>query len=76
MSTPPPISADEMAGHVRGMVNIVLGSEVADPQRDGVFEMTSAATGQRFRVAVTEVPGWSEQMDRELAQLAGSEPTS
>ena len=71
MSTDP-ISTDEMAGIVRRAVNWVLSGTADDPQ-DGAFEMTSPATGQRFRVTVTEVPGWSEQMDLELAQVAGTE---
>ena len=70
-----PIGADEMAGILQRIVSNML-CDIADPQHGGAFEMTAPATGQRFRVAVTEVPGWSEQMDQELAQAAGTEPQS
>jgi hypothetical protein len=72
MSAPTPLTIADMAGAVQLGTNILLAGIADDPQ-DGAFEMTAPATGQRFRVTVTEIPGWSEQMDRELAQIAGSE---
>lgn len=72
MSTLPPLTVADMAGTVQHAVNFWLAG-IADDPRDGAFEMTAPATGQRFRVTVEEVPSWSEQMDRELAQVAGTE---
>jgi hypothetical protein len=69
------LTAADIAGAVQLGTNILLAGIADDPQ-DGTFELTSPATGQRFRVTVTEVPAWSEQMDLELAQLAGTEQQS
>jgi hypothetical protein len=64
-----PIAVTEMAGILRQVVNAGFGQEIADPQHAGAFELTAPATGQRFRVIVNEVAGWSDRMDRELAEV-------
>jgi hypothetical protein len=71
--TATPLTVTDMTGFVQHGVNILFPG-IADDPHDGAFELTAPATGQRFRVAVTEVPAWSDQMDRELAQIAGTEP--
>ncbi len=70
-----PLTIADMAGTVQHAVNFWLAGVADDPQ-GGAFELTAPATGQRFRVTVEEVPGWSEQMDRGLAQAAGTEQQS
>ena len=75
MSTPGMITADEMADHVRRGVNWLF-PDIADAVHDGAFEMTALATGQRFRVTVAEVDGWSDAMDAELSELTGTEQPS
>ena len=78
MSTPQPITGDELAGAVRRAINLYFhhepepGRSVADPVAGAAFELTAPSTGQRFRVTVEEVPGWSDQMDRKLAAVTGS----
>jgi hypothetical protein len=69
------LTAADVAGAIQIGANILLGGLADDPQ-DGTFELTSPATGQRFRVTVTEVPAWSEQMDQELQEVIGAEATS
>ena len=64
-----PITVPEMTAIVQRLVNLGMAG-IADEARSGTFEMTAPATGQRFRVTVEEVPGWSEQMDAELAEAA------
>ena len=73
MSTTGPITVPEMTAIVRRLVNLGL-PEIAETPDDEAFEMTASATGQRFRVTVAEIPGWSDQIDRELAELTGTEP--
>jgi len=72
MSTPAPIAAAEVAAIVQRAVNWRL-PQVAETPQGAAFEMTARATGQRFRVTVAEVPGWSDQMDKALAEIAGTE---
>lgn len=50
----PPISAEEMAEHVRVIVNGALPG-VAVTAAGAHFEMTAPATGQRYRVTVEEI---------------------
>jgi len=64
------ISAAEMAGIIRRTLNVVL-SGIADSPDGASFELTAPATGQRFRVTVAEVPGWSARMDAELGEVTG-----
>jgi hypothetical protein len=68
-----PIAIAQMAGILRRAVNDNFGQDIADPEHGDTFEMTAPATGQRFRVTVAEIPGWSDQMDRELAEVTGTE---
>jgi hypothetical protein len=35
--------------------------------------MTTPTTGQRFRVTVQEVPGWSDAVQRELDAMLGGQ---
>ena len=63
-----PISDGEMAAILRRAVNVIFPA-VADVPDGPAFEMTAPATGQRFRVAVTEVAAWSGQVDRELGEV-------
>jgi len=70
-----PISDAEMAGYVQRAVNLLF-PEIAEMPHAGAFEMTASATGQRFRVTVAEVDGWSDQMERELEVITGSEAPS
>lgn len=72
MSTPAPIAADEMAVIVQRAVNWRL-PRIAETPQGGAFEMTAPATGQRFRVTVAEIPGWSDRMDTELAEALTEE---
>jgi hypothetical protein len=75
MSAPGPITVTAIAAIVRLALNSRLEG-IADAPEGGAFELTTAATGQRFRVAVTEVPAWSDRMDRELSELTGTEAAS
>ena len=70
-----PITAGEPAEHVQFATSLLLPG-IVDPPVGSAFEYTAPAAGQRFRVTVTEVPGWSAEMDRELAEVTGSEATS
>jgi hypothetical protein len=56
MSESAPISGEEMAGLIQKAVNDRFRLDIADPPRDSSFELTAPATGQRFRVTVTEAP--------------------
>jgi hypothetical protein len=64
-----PISEQEMAGHVRVIVNQVLRG-ISEAVRGNSFELTSPATGQRFRVTVTEVSA-EAAVDAAIAAIAG-----
>ncbi len=66
---PAQVTFAEMASILSRVVNAGFGTEIADPQHAGAFEMTAPNTGQRFRVIVNEVPRWSDRMDRELAEV-------
>lgn len=69
-----PITVDEMAGLVRRAIERGLfGAGVTETPQDDTFEMTTPATGQRFRITVTEVAPWSEQLDRELREAIREE---
>lgn len=72
MSTPEPIGGEEMADILRRTVNVAFGCDIAEPARGGPSSSPAPATGQRFRVAVAEVAPWSDQVDAELAVIAGT----
>jgi hypothetical protein len=69
-----PITVDEMAGLVRRAIERGLfGAGVTETPQGAAFEMTTPATGQRFRVTVAEVSPWSDQVDRELREATREE---
>lgn len=61
-----PISAEEMAGLLQRTVNARMGCDIAEVPAGARFELTSPATGQRFRVTVAEVPA-DEAVDAAIA---------
>jgi hypothetical protein len=75
MSTPEPFTVTDITAIIQRAVNSRIPG-IADAPESAAFEMTAAATGQRFRVNVTEVPRWSPAMDRELSELTGTEASA
>lgn len=68
MDTAPPLTVATITDAVQNAFNLLFAG-IADEPRGGTFELTAPTTGQRFRVTVAEVPGWSGQMDDELTAL-------
>jgi hypothetical protein len=73
MSETVPISGGEMAGILRKTVNVAFRCDIADAPVGASFELTSPATGQRFRVTVTEVSA-DDAVDAAIAAVCGGQP--
>jgi hypothetical protein len=67
-----PLSGEEIAGFIQRRVNAAIGFDLADAPVGASFELTAPATGQRFRVTVTEVPA-GEAVDAAIAAFCGGE---
>jgi hypothetical protein len=64
------ITGDEMTGMLQRVVNFSL-SGIADAPRGSSFELTSPATGQRFRITVAEV-GAGDAVDAAIEACRGN----
>jgi hypothetical protein len=51
-----PVTAGEMAQMMQQVVNLVMNNDIAEFPHGDSFEITAPATGQQFRVTVTEIP--------------------
>ncbi len=65
-----PISGEELAGIIRRTVNAGFALDIAEAAHGASFDLTAPATGQRFRVTVTEVPA-GEAVDAVIAACGG-----
>jgi hypothetical protein len=50
-------------------VNRNFSLEIAEPPQGASFEFVAPSTGQRFRVTVAEVGGWSDRMEAGLTAV-------